>query len=351
MKILQVSPKYSPFIGGVEEHIRNISERLAGEHEVTVFATDATGKLPKEEEINGVLVRRFKCFSPNNAYHLSPGMWNELRKSEFDIVHGHSYHTLPLYFSRYAKRNKYVVTPHYERYGGTPFRNFLLKLYKPFGKKIFEDADHIIAVSSYEKGLLLQDFRIDEDKIKLVPNGVDLAEFSHLERVTKKSKTILYAGRLEEYKGVQYIIAALPWLDKSFSLEIVGQGTYKTKLMEQASKLRVKSRVRFYQDLSRRELIKMLTEAGVFVLLSRYECFSIVVAEALAAKTPCVVANTSALKDWVDESNCFGIDYPIDTGKLAGLINKVGSSQVSGVKLWDWDDVVRELKGIYGLTD
>ncbi len=351
MRILQVSPKYFPFIGGVEEHVRNISERLAREHEVTVFATDATGKLPKEEEINGVLVRRFRCFSPGDAYHLSPGMWNELRKSEFDIVHGHSYHTLPLYFSKYAKRAKYVITPHYERYGGTRFRSLLLKLYKPLGQKIFQDADSIIAVSSYEKGLLLQDFSIDEDKISLIPNGVNLAEFGGLEGVARKSKTILYVGRLEKYKGVQYLIRVLPLLGEDFCLEIVGQGTYKTKLVEQIDKLGIESRVRFYQDLSRRELVKMLAEAGVFVLLSRYECFSIVVAEALAARTPCIVANTSALKDWIDDRNCFGIDYPIDTGKLAGLIDKGRGSRVSDVKLWDWDDVVRGLKDIYTLTD
>ena len=348
MRILQVSPKYFPFIGGVEEHVRNISQRLAKEHQVTVFATDDSGELPREEEVNGVSIKRFRCFAPHNAYHLSFAMWNELKKSEFDIVHGHSYHTVPLYFSRYAKRTRYVVTPHYERYGGTRFRNFLLKLYKPFGKRIFEEADSIITVSEYEKALLLQDFDIIEDKISLIPNGVNLEEFSRLPDVVKKGKTVLYAGRLEEYKGVQYLVEALPFLEKDFSLEIIGWGTYKTRLVELAGKLGVKDRVSFYQSLPRREFIKMLAEAGVFVLLSRYECFSIVVAEALAAKTPCIVANTSALREWVDGRNCFGIDYPIDAMRLAELIAEVGGQKVSGVKLWDWDNVVRELNTIYG---
>ena len=134
MKILQVSVGYPPYIGGVQEHVKNISERLAKEHQVTVFAGDPSGKLTSEEKINGVLVKRFKSFSPNNAYHLSFEMLNELRKSEFDIVHGHCYHALPLYLSRYARRKKFVVTPHYVGHGITPFRDFLIKLYKPFGK-------------------------------------------------------------------------------------------------------------------------------------------------------------------------------------------------------------------------
>ena len=86
MRILQVTSGYFPSIGGVEEHVKNISERLAKVNAVTVFASDPSGKLPREEEINGVLVRRFKSFAPSNAYHLSLDMAHQLNKAEFDIV-------------------------------------------------------------------------------------------------------------------------------------------------------------------------------------------------------------------------------------------------------------------------
>ncbi len=348
MRILQVSPKYFPFFGGVEEHVRNIAERLAKRHEVTVFATDEQGSLPKEEEISGVLVRRFRSFAPGDAYHFSLAMWRELKRVRFDIVHGHSYHTLPLYLSKYARCAKYVVTPHYEGHAGTRFRDFLLKLYKPFGKGIFEAADTIIAVSKYERELLLRDFKFDEAKIRLIPNGINSSEFAKVRGVKKKERVILYAGRLEKYKGVQYLISALPLLE-GFSLEIVGRGSYKPSLLEQVKRLKLKERVNFYQNLSREELLCKLAEASVFVLLSRYECFSIAVAEALAAGTPCIVALTSALKEWVDGRNCFGISYPINPAELASLISAVSGKRVSGVRLWDWDDVVAELENVYRL--
>ena len=346
MKILQVSHGYPPHIGGVEENVRNISERLAKKHNITVFSTDASGKLPRQEEINGVLVRRFKSFSPSDAYHLSFEMLNELRKSEFDIVHGHNYHAFPLYFSRYTKRKKFVVTPHYMKHGITSLRDFLIKLYKPFGKRIFADADAIISMSSYEKELLIRDFGVDESKIRLIPCGIDHAQFTG-EGVQRRTNTILYIGRLEKYKGVQYIIQVLPLLSKDFHLEIVGGGTYNRELVALVDRLGLNHRVRFYSCLPHSELPKIYAKAGVFVLLSKYESFSIVVAEALASKTPCVVANTSALKEWVDQKNCFGIDYPIDIDKLAGLINEVIGKRVTGVKLWDWDAVVTKLTQIY----
>lgn len=347
MKILQVCPKYFPSVGGVEEHAKNISERLAKEHDVTVFAGDPSGKLPKEERINGVLVRRFKSFAPADAYHVSFEMLRELRMSEFDVVHGHSYHAFPLYFSRYAKGKRFVVNPYYHGHGHTAVRNFLLKLYKLLGKKILEDADRITAISNHEKGLLLRDFAVDESKISVIPPGMDLEEFDRLEPIQRSPKTILYVGRLEEYKGVQYVIQALPSLDKDFCLEVVGKGPYQANLLALIDRLRLDDRVRFYRDLPRQELLRMYAKAGVFVLLSQHESFSIVIAEALAAKTPCIVANTSALAEWIDDRNCFGTDHPMNDGELAKLIDKAIGAQVQDVKLWDWDKVAQELAQLY----
>lgn len=345
MRILQVCPKYYPAIGGVEEYVKNISERLAKEHELTVFACDPS--LPKEEKINGVLVRRFTCFSPADAYHISSKMAWELRKCAFDIVHGHNYHALPLYFSRSAASKKFIVNPYYHGAGHTLARNFYIRLYKQFGKRILSSADKIIAISNYEKELLLRDFAVKEDKISIIPPGIDLPLFDNLATVSKESKGILSVGRLEEYKGAQHIIQALPLLNKDFHLEIVGKGPYKANLLALIDKLGLNNRARFYQDLPRQELLKMYAKAGVFILLSQHESFSIVVAEALAAKTPCIVANTSALSEWIDNKNCFGIDYPVNDNKLADLITKVIGKEVGDVKLWDWDEVAQQIDRLY----
>jgi len=347
MKILQVCPKYYPSIGGIEEYIKNISERLAKEHEVSVFTCDPTWRLPKQEQINGVMVKRFKSFSPSDAYYISLQLAREFKKVEFDIVHGHSYHALPLYFSRKARGKKFIVSTYYHGHGHTPIRNIYIKLYKPFGLKILRSARRIITISDYEKELLRRDFAIGENKLSVVPPGIDLAELGDLGEICKEPKTILYVGRLEGYKGVQHIIQTLPLIDKEFHLEIVGKGPYKANLMTLIDKLGFNGRVKFYQDLPRQELLRMYARAGVFVTLSQYETFSIVVAEALAARTPCIVANTSALTEWVDNKNCFGINYPVDGHKLAELITNIIGRKVEREKLWDWDEVTQSIVKLY----
>lgn len=346
MKILQVCPKYYPFLGGVEQHVRNISERLAHDHEVTVITCDPSGQLPKEEMLNGVKIKRFRSFSPRDAYHISFGMLNELRRSSFDIVHGHSYHAIPLLFSSYAGRKRFFVTAHYHGHGSTRFRDVLMTLYKPLGQKALREADVITAVSKYEKSLLVRDFRV-EGKVVVIPSGIDLDEFKGLAKVSKAYKTILCVGRLEEYKGVQYVIRALPLLDKSIHFEIVGGGPYEEKLVGLTRELGVGDRVNFYQNLPKSELLSKYANADLLVLLSKYEAFGTVIAESLAAGTPCIVANTSALTEWIDNKNCFGIDYPVVVDKLVGLIKEVICKKVDNIKLWDWDDVVAATLGVY----
>lgn len=347
MKILQVCPQYFPATGGLAEYARNVSERLAKRHEVAVFTTDTSG-LPKEEEVNGVLVKRFRSFSPNNSYHISLSMLKELRGSQFDIVHGIGYHALPLFFSRYASRNKFVVTSSYVRRGRTPFRDILIRLYKPFGKKIFQEANRVIAVSNYEKDLLMEDFQIDCGKITLIPCGVNLKEFQGLKKKGKEYKTILCVAALKEYKGIQYIIQALPLLEESTRLEIVGKETpYKKNLIKLAARLGVAHRIDFYQGLHKSEMPNRYANANLFILLSRHEAFGIAVAEALASKTPCIVANTSALQEWIDNKNCFGVDYPISSDALASLITEVMGMKVREVSVWDWDEVTKQTETVY----
>jgi glycosyltransferase involved in cell wall biosynthesis len=347
VRILQVCHHYYPSAGGVAAHVKNISERLARRHDLTVFTADAIGWTPREEEINGVAVRRFRCFAPNGLYHFSLEMLREVRRSHFDVVHGHNYHSFPFLCSRYARGDRHVVTPHYHRHGITPLRETLNRLYRPVGRGVFHRADRTIAVSSYEKDLLMEDFRLQSDEVTVIPNGVNLEEFGSLQRHNGDRKTILCVARLVEFKGVQYAVRALPLLDESVCLEIVGSGPYREKLEELAATLGVNRRITYYPKLYGKDYVDRVANADLFMLLSKYEAMSIALAEAMAARIPCVVANTSGLREWVDNRNCFGIDYPIDCGRLAGLAGDLLGREVPGVRIWDWDEVAEETAKIY----
>lgn len=355
MKILQVCQDWYGETGGISVHVKNISERLARRHDVTVYATNYGLKRPRFELKNGVGVERFKCYAPSNAYFFSLEMFLRMREADFDVVHAHGYHGFPMHFAAFAKCDKFVVTTHFHGVGHSTFRNCLIILFKPVGKMTLEKADKIIAVSEYEKALLHKQFKLAEDRVAVIPNGVDFSEFAGLRRRSHNLKSILYVGYLLGYKGVQYLVEVLPKLGDDVVLEIVGTGPIKPSLEKRARELKVYDRVRFYENLSRQELLQKFADANLFVLLSKFEAYSLVVAEALTARTPCIVTNTSALSEWVDNESCFGIDFPVNLDELArSIINvldngpdKTAMKKWKETKISDWNDVVRQLENIY----
>jgi glycosyltransferase involved in cell wall biosynthesis len=352
MKILHVCPRYNPFIGGVEEHVRNICERLVEKHDVEVYTTDPSKSLSQHEMINHVKVTRFPSWAPNEAYYFSSKLKKQLNiaSSDFDVVHAHNYAAFPaLYAAQTKAENNFFFTPHYHGTGHTFLRSLLHKPYKFWGKRIFEKAEKVICVSRFEMDLVTRDFKNLEDKLVLVPNGLNMEEFKYLEKRQGERKHILSVCRLERYKGIQYIIEALPSLSENTVLDVVGKGPYRKVLVDTAKRMNVLERVKFYDFLPRTELLQKYADADVFVLLSEHESYGISVAEAFCAGTPCIVANKSALTEWVDNERCFGIDYPLQIDRLAKLIQEVISEKINvkGTGLWSWKEVVLKLATLY----
>ena len=352
MKVAFVCPRYYPYIGGIEKRLKEVCERLVKKgFEIDVLTTDPSGKLRVEEVINGVRIKRFKALAPNESYYFSPALRRYLKRyaKNYEIIDAHSYHALPALYAAEAKyNNKLIFTPHFHGRGHTFIRNLLHIPYRLIARKIFEKADAIICHSKYEQELVKMTFGIEDNKFVLIPSGIDPQEFQGIEKPkVKRGKMILYVGRLEKYKGVEYLVRVLPKLNGEFFLTIIGTGPYKKNLVKLIKKLKLQDRVILHESLPRSELIKKYAEADVFVILSKYEAFCVSVAEALASKTPCIVANTSALREWIDNENCFGISYPIDLNKLAKLIEEVANIQVKNLELPTWDEVAEEIRKVY----
>jgi len=351
LRVVQVCPRYHPYIGGVETHVKEISERLVRKSiEIEVVTTDPKGALPEYQIINNVAVKRFKSWAPNEAYYVSRQLSNYLKKRscECDIIHAHSYHAFPALYAALNKGDsKLIFTPHYHGRGHTFFRSLLFQLYRYLGRRIFKESDRVIAVSEYERDLIQRDFNIDDDKLEIIPNGINKEEFKDLASRQKENKTILSVGRLEKYKGFHHLIRVLPELEDDVNLEIVGKGPYMNNLLDLIRQNNLGDRVTLLHDLDRGELLQRYVDADLVALLSRDESYGLCVAEALAAGTPCVVAETSALTEWVDNKNCYGVGVPINYPELKTVIEETIGKKVEKIRLWDWDDVSEQLVKIY----
>lgn len=344
MKIIQVCQKYYPNIGGVETHVKEISERLVKKgHEVEVVCTDPTGKLREHDIINGVKITRLGSIAYNDAFFFSPQIYFYVKSRPYDCIHIHNYHAFPALFAALACSN-FIFTPHYHGGSYSKVRNLLHKPYKFLGDFIFRKARKIITVSRFEKRLLKKHFSIKDHRLVYIPNGLNTEEFKNIEPIKRDHKTILYVGRLEKYKGAQHIIRALPMLGE-YRLEIIGKGPYESNLHTLANKMEVSARIDWLSDLDRGELLQHYKSADVFINLSRFESYGITVAESLTCGTPCIVAAGGALEEFIGGEGCVGMNYPIDINALASIIRS--RKRIVPREMPDWENIVSDLIRVY----
>ena len=85
---MQLSHTFPPYVGGLSHVVEMISRELAKVgHEVEVVTLDPSGRLEREEEYDGVRVRRFPCIAPHDTYFLPlPGAVRYLDSIDGDIV-------------------------------------------------------------------------------------------------------------------------------------------------------------------------------------------------------------------------------------------------------------------------
>jgi glycosyltransferase involved in cell wall biosynthesis len=344
MKIIQVVPRYPPRTGGVETHVREVSERLVERgHDVTVLTADNDDDVATRETRDGVEVIRHAGIAPSGAFHVAPGILQTLRRYDADAVHAHNYHSLPLFFAALEVDDaRFVVTPHYHGGSASSFRDQLLSVYRPIGGWALRRADEVIAVSDWEREQLREDFGVEST---VIPNGVDIERFRNTEPRQRDRPYLLTVGRLEEYKGVQHVIRALPEIPE-YDLLIAGSGDYKRRLREIAVKEGVNSRVKFLGYVADEDLPGLYAGAAALVTMSSFEAYGMTVGEALAAGTPTVVRESGALEDWVNRNDCTGVTSP-NPASVAKAVNKTVDNESDIESLPTWEEAVNDTETRY----
>ncbi len=140
---------------------------------------------------------------------------------------------------------------------------------KKLKKRCVEKASYITVVSKDLKDSLIGNYSLNENKIEVVPMGVNLAKFSPANRIEnyfnqEDKKVILFVGRLVEKKGTEYLIKAMK--DIPAKLIIVGDGPQRDYLVELANG--IGSDIEFVGPKNKEELIKMYASCDVFCLPS-----------------------------------------------------------------------------------
>ncbi|WP_224449846.1 glycosyltransferase family 4 protein [Haloprofundus salilacus] len=346
MQVLQVTHRYPPRAGGVETHVRRVSEELAARgHVVTVVTADAGSGVSRHERRNGVQIRRCRGVAPGGAFHLAPSVARVVANvgANADVVHAHNYHSFPLALAALGVGSRpFVATPHYHGSSADGLRDRLLGLYRPVGGQALRRADAVVAVSEWEREQLKRDFSVNAT---VIPNGLDVARFEDATPLERSRPYLLAVGRLVEYKGVQYAIRALASLPE-YDLLVAGSGPYRTELETLARESGVSDRVEFLGYVDDGELPRLYAGAAAHLTLSTHEAYGMTVAESLAAGTPALVREAGALVDWTDRPDCLGVSR-VDTETVADAVRTVVEFDAPATPLPTWSEVVDALERKY----
>jgi phosphatidylinositol alpha-1,6-mannosyltransferase len=237
-------------------------------------------------------------------------------------------------------------------------------------KKICERVDRIIAVSNYTAKVLIDEYQVPSKNITVIPNAVDTNRFNpkidgqHAirEKIGLHSEPIiLFVGRLDHTKGMEYLIEAFSMLVKEIpdvKLVLVGKGPLKKSLQMHLNKSVLKKSVLFYGAASNNELPQIYAASNVVALPSLIEGFGIVLLEAMATAKPCVAAKAGGTEDAI-EDGVTGFLVPHADSKALfekifilledkELSNKFGNAGRKRVeKMFTWERVAQQTIELY----
>lgn len=357
---------------GQTRHIYEIASRLFKlGHEVSIFTRKA------EVSLSPLPVYKVKFFLDNFPFirHFGLAAKIGVLVKGFDIVHT-QYHPC-IFVGNYAKSLHKI--PHIFTYHGfAPIRFWInpLQKLKMIDHRIGTfialrfNVDHVITVSNFLRKELIKFYRFPDKKISIIYNGVDVKKFnpkinsSKLRKKLKieKNPVILYLGRLSPYKGVDYLIKAIPYVVKQIpSAKFLIAGTIRydvVRIHELINKLGIKKSLIFLGYVPDNELPQVYAACDVFCYPSLWEGFGIPPIEAQACGKPVIAFNHCALPEVISNNETGILVQPHDHVKLAKAIIdlildeekrvKMGKKARERVeKVFSWDIATKKTLEVY----
>jgi glycogen synthase len=381
-RVLILSWEYPPIVaGGLARHVRKLAEGLVRQDVEVKVLTRGAKDTPAHELVEGVEVHRVpETTTPRdldaflawvdrmNGDMLAAG--RELIE-DVDLVHGHDWLVAEAADALAREAGvPYLTTIHATEFGrhqGWVDKHPQSHIHA-VEKWMARRADHVITCSHYMRGHVADVYGLDEDRITVIPNGIDpddLQPVGDLDALRARfaapeERLVLLVGRLVYEKGFQLALDALPGIIKRLGdvrFLVAGSGTHEAQLKAQAHKLGLDEHGTFLGWIGDDVLHSLYRIADLTVVPSIYEPFGLVALEAMASGCPCIVADTGGLREVVPNRDV-GLRFRAESPRsLAHWISRVLTDEELRDRLvteasehvlrFDWADIARQTAGLY----
>jgi len=356
LNICMITPTYFPVMGGTEDFIFNLSNRLArGGHRVTIvtpttyqkphdlteFVEETTGEIPRSEK--NVELVRFSFTNVKGCVFLTQGcncfakIVSAHKRQRFDIIH--QFHIIPLgavavSLKRILRLPLVTTLMGLDSFSLNP--STFYRLSRPLVSFVMNASDIVtspsrdLALHAYDDGC--------RKEIQVVPHVVDSDRFDPFRLevsaralrarlgISPSERMILTVCRLVSMKKVETVVRAAPRVLGRYHnarFVVVGSGPEYGRLVSLARELHVAQHFVFAGRARTQDVPSYYAAADLFVLPSTYETFGLVVLEAMAAGKPVIASNVGAIRELVIDRETGFLFPPGHADYLADLILRI----------------------------
>ncbi len=396
MKVLFYTREFPPYVyGGAGVHVEYLADELAKLMQVEVRCFG-----DQDEKNQTLSVEGFSFENPlfNNTDSKLKAVLQTLNTCihmnattvDADVVHCHTWYAqFAGIIAKLCYGTPLVITTHSLEPLRPWKREQLGRGYDASSwveKTAIEMADAIIAVSQETKVDVLKHFNVDQEKVKVIYNGINLKQYKPTSKTTvletyKIDKTkpyVLFVGRITRQKGIIHLVNAIKYINPETQI-VLCAGAPDTKEigkeMEDAVSEVKKTRdnvIWIDKMLEKEQIIQLYSHANVFCCPSIYEPFGIINIEAMACHTAVVASAVGGIKEVVVDGET-GILIPLEQQKtapfepvnpdtfsrdLANGINKVISDKSLNETMarngrkrvedyFDWEAIAKQVETLY----
>ena len=368
-KIAVVIPKFG-LVGGAEGFAAELTERIAADprFEVHVFANrwaDSSGRIVFHQ----VPIVRFPKFLTTTSF-----AWFARREisaaGPFDLIHTHD---------RIFRADVYTMHGIPHRWWVREVRRKRMSL---FDRSLARVEDRLVseggcrrflAVSELTRKIFLGEYPIDPVRVAVVHPGIDASPYAKLDRercrreirgrfgIFPDEPLILFVSMNFAIKGLDHILRGIGCLrrknpEKRFRLLVIGRGDQKA-YGRLARELGLGDAVVFAGAVAREKLPEFYLAGDLYVMLSRFDTFGMVVLEAMAAGLPVLISGSVGARDVIRQGeNGFVVENPADPEAIAERIEtmlhgdareRMGREALKTAGENSWDMAVARVITIY----
>ena len=373
MKILQISFHTAPFgsagkydSGGLNIYVEKISDHLSKNNHVTVV----TGEKAESFVKNNLEFKSLNLFDKDLSVEdkeiylqeFINKLYESVDPESFDVIHAH-YWLSGLVGKEVA--NKYNKPLVYTSHSLGIFLDGYNKERVDCEKIIMTSSDIITTSSLFEEDMILKNYNVDSNKVKLITPGVDVEIFSP-DQTVKRENIILSIGRIQEQKGQIETIKFLDNFKKvenNFTCYFVGGPSgksgneYLVELKQTVVDLNLESHIEFLDNLPQTEIRDLLNKSKLLIHTSKFETFGLVAAEANAMGVPVLTTNSGSVLEIVESNENGYYSESLIDGNVNNFVKELLNNNdkfheimlncLDKSKAYSWANTAKEIEILY----